>query len=184
MLLTTLLAEHPSAIVDIVRQTPAWVAALLGGLVYLGISASRDRDVHIGRLLLMPVAMGAMALWGVESAFNGTGRLPELLAVWAAGYAALLALGLRLPVPAGVRYSAAERRFPLPGSWLPMGLILAVFLLKYAIGVQLAMEPTIATHPGFAYPVAAVYGLLSGIFAARTLRVLRLLRGPATAAAA
>ena len=139
MLLTTLLAEHPSAIVDIVRQTPAWVAALLGGLVYLGFSASRDRDVHIGRLLLMPVAMGAMALWGVESAFNGTGRLPELLAVWAAGYAALLALGLRLPVPAGVRYSAAQRSFHLPGSWLPMGLILAVFLLKYAIGVQLAM---------------------------------------------
>ena len=183
MLLTTLLAEHPSAIVDIVRQTPTWVTALLGGLLVLGISASRDRDVHIGRLLLMPLAMGAMALWGVESAFNGTGRLPELLAVWAAGYAALLALGLRLPVPAGVRYSAAQRSFHLPGSWLPMGLILAVFLLKYAIGVQLAMEPTIATHPGFAYPVAAVYGLLSGIFAARTLRVLRLLRGPAAAAA-
>lgn len=184
MLLTTLLAEHPSAIVDIVSQTPTWVTALLGGLLVLGYSASRGREVPIGRLLLMPLAMGGMALWGVESAFNGTGRLPELLAVWAAGYAALLALGLRLPVPAGVRYSAALRSFHLPGSWLPMGLILAVFLLKYAIGVQLAMEPTIATHPGFAYPVAAVYGLLSGIFAARTLRVLRLLRGPATAAAA
>ena len=183
MLLTTLLAEHPSAIVDIVRQTPTWVTALLGGLLVLGYSASRGRDVPLGRLLLMPLAMGGMALWGVESAFSGTDRLLQLLAVWAAGYAALLALGLRLTVPAGVRYSAAERRFHLPGSWLPMGLILAVFLLKYAIGVQLAMEPTIATHPAFAYPVAAVYGLLSGIFAARTLRVLRLLRGPATAAA-
>ena len=46
-----------------------------------------------------------------------------------------------------------------------------------------ASQPTIATHPGFAYPVAAVYGLLSGIFAARTLRVLRLLRRPAAATA-
>lgn len=183
MLLTTLLAEHPSAIVDIVRQTPTWVTALLGGLLVLGYSASRGREVPIGRLLLMPLAMGAMALWGVESAFSGTGRLLQVLAVWAAGDAALLALGLRLPVPAGVRYSAAERRFHLPGSWLPMGLILAVFLLKYAIGVQLAMEPTIAANPAFAYPVAAVYGVLSGIFAARTLRVLRLLRGPAAATA-
>ena len=69
MLLTTLLAEHPSAIVDIVRQTPAWVAALLGGLAYLGFSASRDRDVPIGRLLLMPLAMGGMALCGVGFGF-------------------------------------------------------------------------------------------------------------------
>ena len=181
MLLTTLLIERPAAIVDIVRQTPLWVGGLLAGLLYLGFSASRDRDVHLGRLLLMPLAMGGLALWGVESAFIGTGRLPELLALWATGYAALLAVGLRLPVPAGARYKVAQRRFHLPGSWLPLLLILIVFTLKYAIGVQLAMEPPIAANPAFAYPVAALYGVLSGIFAARTLRVLRLLRAPAAA---
>ena len=33
MLLTTLLSQHPSAIVDIVRETPVWVGALLAGLL-------------------------------------------------------------------------------------------------------------------------------------------------------
>ena len=102
--------------------------------------------------------------------------LAELLALWAAGCAALLALGTRLAPPVGAAYEAATRSFRLPGSWVPMGLILVVFLMKYGIGVQLALEPTLARAPGFAFAVTALYGLLSGLFAARTLRVLRLAR--------
>ncbi len=176
MLITTLLAEHPSAALDIVRHTPLWVAAVLAGLTALGLSATRTRSVHLGRLLLMPLIMGGLALWGVQSAFAASDRLAELLALWAACYAAVLAVGTRLAPPAGARYDAATRRFRLPGSWVPMGLILVVFLMKYGIGVQLAMEPPLARDAAFAFGVTALYGLLSGAFAARTLRVLRLAR--------
>ena len=72
----------------------------------------------------------------------------------------------------------------MPGSWVPMLLILAVFLMKYVIGVQLAMEPALAHNNSFAFVVTAIYGALSGLFAARTLRVLRLMRRPATRLAA
>lgn len=183
MLLTTLLAEHPEAVADIVHQTPLWVWGLLAGLAALGLSATRRRTLHLGRLVLMPLVMGALALWGVQSAFSATGRLPELLALWAACYAALLMIGLRMAPPAGARYDAATRSFELPGSWLPLALILAVFLMKYGIGVQLAMAPTLARDAGFAFTVTALYGLLSGLFAARTLRVLRLARGSGPSAA-
>jgi hypothetical protein len=182
MLLTNLLRQHPAAIIDIVRQTPPWVGALLAALVWLGLSATRDRAVPVARLLLMPVVMGALALWGVVSAFGAGGQVSALLALWAACCAALLAVGARLPPPAGARWHAAAQRFHLPGSWLPLALILAVFLLKYAIGVQLALAPALARDSGFALAVAALYGLLSGLFAARTLRVLRL-RGSAAATA-
>jgi hypothetical protein len=182
MLLTQLLAEHPEAAADIVRHTPLWVAGVLAGLTVLGLSAARTRLVHLGRLLLMPLVMGGLALWGVQSAFGASGRLAELLALWAACYAALLALGTRLSPPAGAAYDAATRTFTLPGSWVPLGLILAVFLMKYGIGVQLAMEPALARESGFAFGVTTLYGLLSGLFAARTLRVLRLAR-PAAARA-
>ena len=183
MLLTQLLADHPEAIVDIVRHTPLWVAGVLGGLTVLGLSAVRTRAVHFNRLVAMPLTMGALALWGVQSAFGAGGRLAELLALWAACFGGVLALGTRLAPPAGARYEAATRTFTLPGSWLPMGLILAVFLMKYVIGVQLALEPSLARHADFALAVTALYGLLSGVFAARTLRVLRLMR-PAPAMAA
>jgi len=177
MLLTQLLAEHPDAIVDIVRQTPLWVGGLLAFLLGLGLSATRQRHMTLPRLVLLPLALLGLALWGVQSAFAASGRLGALLAVWALGHAAMLALVPRLPVPAGTRYDAARRSFQLPGSWVPMALILAVFLMKYGIGVQLAMAPELAHQAGFAYTVSTLYGLLSGLFGARTLRLLRLVRG-------
>lgn len=187
MLLTQLLARHPEAIVDIVRQTPAWVGGLLAGLLFLGLSATRTRDVPLARLVLMPLAMGALALWGVLSAFGefgATARLAELLTLWIGCGAAVLAVGARGTPPAGTLYDAGARRFHLPGSWVPLALILAVFLMKYVIGVQLALEPSLAHDAGFAFTVTTLYGGLSGLFAARTLRVLRSTRRPATVTAA
>lgn len=181
MLLTQLLSQHPEAIIDIVRQTPAWVGGLLAALLWLGFSATRDRDVPLLRLVLLPVAMTGLALWGVQSAFAATGHLAALLALWAVCAAIALAVGSRLAPPAGTRWHAAARSAHLPGSWVPMGLILAVFLMKYGIGVQLAMEPPLAHDMGFALVVTALYGLLSGFFAARALCVLRLARGAAPA---
>lgn len=182
MLLTTLLAQHPDAVIDIVRQTPPWVAGVLTALLALGFSATRGRSVHFNRLLAMPLVMGGLALWGVQSAFGATGQLLALLGVWALAYLAVLALGTRLSPPAGARYDAATRSFVMPGSWVPMALIVAVFLMKYLVGVQLAMEPSLAHHTGFALAVTALYGALSGLFAARTLRLLRLMRPAASTA--
>lgn len=179
MLLTDLLLHHPSAVTQVLRHTPLWVGGLLAGLLALGLSAVRARNVHIGRLVLMPVAMLGLALWGVQSAFGGSGQLGALLALWLLGYGAVAATGLGLAAPVGTRYEPASHSFHLPGSWAPMALILAVFLMKYLIGVQLAMEPALARDGGFAIAITVLYGLLSGLFAARTLRVLRLAQRPA-----
>ena len=173
MLITTLLVQHPSAIVDIVHGTPAWVGALLAALIALGYAGTRARRVPVTRLVLLPLAMLGLALWGVQSAFGASGHLPALLALWALCFAALVAIGRRSVAPAGTAFDPATGQFHLPGSWVPMGLILGVFLIKYGVGVQLALEPTLARHLGFAIAVTALYGLLSGLFAARTLRVLR-----------
>ena len=91
---------------------------------------------------------------------------------------AMLLLGSRAAAPAGTRFDPAARQFLLPGSWVPMALIVGVFLIKYSVGVQLALEPTLARHLGFAIAVTALYGLLSGLFAVRALRVLRLAGRP------
>lgn len=178
MLLTTLLSQHPSAIVDIVRETPVWVGALLAALLALGYSATRARRVAASRLALMPLAMLGLALWGVQSAFAASGHLPALLLLWALCFVAMLLLGSRAAAPAGTRFDPAARQFLLPGSWVPMALIVGVFLIKYSVGVQLALEPTLARNLGFAIAVTALYGLLSGLFAVRALRVLRLAGRP------
>lgn len=114
--------------------------------------------------------------------YSASGRRSLVaLALWTAMLCRPAGRWARLAPPVGAAYDATTRSFRLPGGWVPMGLILAVFLMKYGIGVQLALEPALARAPA-AFAVTALYGLLSGLFAARTLRVLRLAR-PAPALA-
>jgi hypothetical protein len=87
---------------------------------------------------------------------------------------------------AGSRYDPATRSFRLPGTLVPLFLILGIFLTKYGVGVELAMQPRLAADASFAFGVAAVYGLFNGLFAGRAARLLRLAlrRETATPAAA
>jgi hypothetical protein len=102
-----------------------------------------------------------------------------VLGAWLAAAAVPVTVLLMRPLPAGVRYDAARREFALPGSWVPLALILGIFSVKYATGVTLAMHPALRVDPTFALAVATLAGLFSGIFAGRTLRLLRLAVRPA-----
>ena len=62
----------------------------------------------------------------------------------------------------------------MPGSWLPMGVILAIFMTKYAVGVTLSMQPSLAHSDAFTLSVSLLYGLFSGFFAGRAIRLWRL----------
>ncbi|MGE0333380.1 MAG: DUF6622 family protein [Ramlibacter sp.] len=163
-------------LVQIAINTPVWVWGLLAALVVLGLSQARDRSVGLTRTMVLPLGMGVFSLSGLVT---GLGASPTVLGTWLVAAAVALAAVLVRPLPAGVRYDAASRSFALPGSWVPLVLILGIFSIKYATGVALAMQPALRADAAFALAVAAASGLFSGIFAGRTLRLLRLARRPA-----
>ena len=66
---------------------------------------------------------------------------------------------------------------------MPLALILGIFLTKYFVGVELAMQPTLARDGSFALQIAVLYGVFNGLFAARALRLWRLARQNAPMAA-
>ena len=166
----------------ILSATPLWVWALLAGLLVLGYTQTRSRQTGLARTLAMPLAMGTLSFYGTVSAL---GASAPVLASWllSAGLAATFMA--RLPAAAGSRYDAAQRVIEQPGSWTPMLLILGIFLTKYSVGVSLALRPTLRLDPAFVLPIALLYGLFSGLFAGRTLRLVRLVlaaqRSPAPA---
>ena len=84
---------------------------------------------------------------------------------------------IRSTAPAGARYCNASRRFDLPGSAMPLVLIMGIFLTKYLVGVELAMQPALARDSAFALQIAALYGAFSGLFVARAMRLWRLAHG-------
>ncbi len=186
-MLIQIATHQPQMLLAIVQGTPHWVWGLLAALLGLGLSQALPRQVGLRRALLAPLALAGFSAWGLGSAFAGqpaAAALGTWLLVTAAAAAASLAL--RRAAPAGVRYDAQAQRFALPGSLAPLALILAIFLVKYIVGVELALQPALAHDSALALQVAALYGALNGVFLARAARLWRLARtaGHGLAAAA
>lgn len=173
------LGLKPGMIGPILANTPLWVWGLLAALVALGLSQARGRRASLGRVTFMPITMTALSLSGTVAAFGNSPLFGEVLMVWIGAAAAMLTLTAPLAPAAGTRYDAASRSFELPGSWTPLVLILGIFLTKYAVGVELAMQPQLAQDGRFTLIVGALYGLFSGIFAGRAARLWRLAARPA-----
>jgi hypothetical protein len=74
----------------------------------------------------------------------------------------------------GAEWLPETRTVFVPGSWLPLALIVALFALKYGAGVSLALHPGLAIDTAFAGLCSLAYGFFSGLFLARgwSLRTL------------
>ncbi len=155
------------ALLQIIAFTPKWVFALLAGLIALGFMQARRRKATLGRLMIAPVALSMLSLQGVIAGF---GSNPMALALWPLAASAVTWLLLQRPAPAGTSYDPATRTFDIAGSWAPMALFLSIFIVKYAVGVSLAMNPALAQQMAFAMPVCLLNGAFSGLFIARGLR--------------
>ncbi len=158
-------------LLQILANTPKWVFVLFAALLWLGLSQLLTRRVGLSRITGLAIGMSAFSLYGTVSAFAG---VPMALLAWLAGAAAVFALLAGRAAPAGTRYDAATRRFTVPGSAVPLAVMMGIFLTKYAVGITLGMQPAVARDLLFALAVSAVYGAFSGVFAARAARLWRL----------
>jgi len=156
-------------ILQILRHTPLWVFALFAGLVFLGVRQSRPSELGRTRVVLLPALFLTLSLLGIWSAFG-----PEALAFagWLAGLGAALLLNRWAGLPRKVSYAADTQRFRVEGSWIPLAMMMAIFFTRYAIAVAVAMQPSLRAAPGFLAAVGFAYGLFSGSFLARALRIL------------
>lgn len=152
----------------IVSHTPVWVWFLLAALVALGLKQSRDQVIGRTRLLVLPTVLALMSLAGAASAFGANPLVPLS---WAAGLAVGLSVFTLLKLPLRAQALPGDR-FAVGGSWLPLALLLGVFTMRYAVGATLAIVPGAAAQPVFVVSASLLYGLMTGVFAGRALRIL------------
>jgi len=181
-MLLQMIVHQPQILVPVLKGTPTWVWGLLAGLACLGLSQARERTASRARTAVMPIAMTSLSLWGTVSAFGASPMFGYVMLAWMFAAAVMLAVVTPTSAPSGSSYDAATRTFRLPGSWVPLALILAIFLVKYVVGVDLAMQPTLSRDGEYTLVVGALYGLSSGVFAGRAARLWRLAFQPAEAA--
>ena len=147
---------------------PVWVPALFLGLVFLGYRQSLPRTVKPGTLVAIALAMLGLSLSGVVRLF---GTEPLALLLWAAGYAVAVILGTKHFASRGLVAVGTSVR--VPGSWVPLALLLAIFAAKFVLGFAAGVHSPLLQHIAFIAAMSAVLGALSGGFGARAVAVHR-----------
>ena len=156
---------------QILSRTPAWVFALFFVLLVFGLMQARTRTVRRIPALLLPAGMVALSFAGIQSSF---GLAPLPVASWAIALAIAALVGYALFRDDRIRYDATAKTYFVPGSWTPLAVIMAIFFAKYVYAVMNALNAAVISTTAFVIGLSAVYGVLSGYFAARALNLIRL----------
>lgn len=156
---------------QILLHTPKWVYILFALLLWLGAKQLLANTLSLGRVTVMPIVMTGLSLFGVASAFGNSNLT---LLAWAAAALMTLSLVLQRALPPSTRYDEAMRRFHVAGSAVPLLLMMGIFFTKYGVGVTLALHPAMRHDAAFAIAIPVLYGVFSGVFAGRALRLWKL----------
>jgi predicted anti-sigma-YlaC factor YlaD len=150
----------------IVRGTPVWVWILLAYLLSRGLKALKGGTAPLSKLAIVPVVF---AVWGIAH------LVTEPAAGWKAGLAWVI--GALIGVLAGVAIASrtaftvdpVQRSVTLPGSVVPLALIVITFAMKFWIGFELATSAGLGRDSGYVVLDGLVSGVVAGIFAGRFL---------------
>ena len=156
-------------VLQILERTPPWVFVLFAVLLVLGTLQTRPRELRLLRVALMPAIFLPLSAWGVWNAF---GASEFAYGGWLAGVGSAMLLNRYMRLPRRVSYSSDTRAFKIEGSWIPLAMMMAIFFTRYVVAVATAMQPALKGMPAFAAVVGLAYGLFSGSFLARALRIL------------
>lgn len=156
---------------QMISNTPAWVWILLAGLVALGYSQTKNRSVNFKRSLVLPIVMLVLSS---NSMLQSFGNQTGVLIVWLASLILLSVVVSKSNVTQNsVKYDGVTDRLELQGSWLPMVLIMAIFVGKYAIAVTKHANPSLFEQTFVGVVCALYFSVLSSYFLGRSLACLK-----------
>jgi len=165
---------------NVLSHMPFWVWAILGYIVLMGLKQTREMQLTHRRLIVLPGLWLCFGAWGVIGRY-GLLSLPTM--AWLAGLAIGLGLMFRSGDAAeGARHDAETGHYVVPGSWLPLGLMLSIFVAKFAQGVCLSVHPEWTGLLIVQVATGLAFGTISGCMLGRSARILRAAHAPSQTA--
>lgn len=158
-------------IVQILSHTPIWVYALFFVLLVFGLIQTRTRNVSKIPALLLPAGMIALSLAGISSSF-GLSTMP--LAAWSMAMVIATVVGYAFFRDKRIQLKATDGKFFVPGSWVPLVVMMTIFFTKYVYAVMKALHAEVISTPMFIGALSAIYGVLSGYFSSRAVNLVKL----------
>lgn len=159
---------------QIFSHTPTWVFFLFAGLLAFGLRQTRDRTVTKLVAYLLPAAMVMLSLSSVHSGF-GLNAIP--LAAWLAGLLVVTIVARRNFRRSDLSFDQENKRFFIPGSWIPLAVIMGIFFTKYALAVMQGLTSA-SVEAGTAAGVSLLLGGFSGYFCARAVALIAVAQRP------
>jgi hypothetical protein len=156
----------------ILTHTPLWVWGIFAFLLYRGILASQDRNLNISRIYILPLVMLALAVQGMAHGFADADWLP----IWGSAVLLSAALAYRLTPTDSIQVLPEPDMLRERGSWVPMIIMMAIFVTKYVVGASLGLHPELADNTVFVAIVCALYGTFNGMYLGKMLATLALYR--------
>ena len=153
------------------QHIPIWVFILFFGLLFLGYLQTKIREISYMRALTLPSAMTIYSLYGAVSTF---GFSIDIIGYWLSGILLAVALNTYFRYPKDAKYNAETKSFKIPGSYIPLILIMGIFFTKFFLGFAKARHLAALNDLGTIALVSALLGFFSGIFLASGLALWRI----------
>ncbi len=93
----------------------------------------------------------------------------EVIAIWLFSIALGSVFGWLLIHKYEFKVDRKKLLICLPGSWLSLILILAIFVFKYYFSYQIGSDPALENQAGFEFSMLGITGVCTGLFVGRLL---------------
>lgn len=156
-------------LLEVVKRTPFYVWIILVLLIMRGLNASRDNELSLPRMLIFPTVFIVWALEEVVAHFGFPGMSILVYAVFAV-----------VGAPAGyVLYShfrhfyQKDRVIYRTGTYMPMFVMMANFIVKYALNIAMSINPGVYGSMGFNLFYSLMCGFMVGLSLGGILQAYR-----------
>jgi len=154
----------------VLNNLPAWIYILFFGLIYYGYTQSKTRNVSRVRITVVPVILLSLSLYGVLHVANST---TFALMTWLAGIALAFLINSKIRHGHGVILHPDNRHYVVPGSWIPLVLLMSVFIAKFSLGYITGSHMVDPANSSFILISSGISGLISGTFGARAVQIFK-----------
>lgn len=155
-----------------IAHTPVWVWPLFVLVLFLGARNLWTRERPLSQMFILPAVMLIVALYNLTAS---SADLTLVIPAFVVSFGIGIGIGWNL-VPKNVLALRDRGSVRIPGSVAPLLVVIALLILRYAIGYTYARWPQVRADPALALEFSATGALLAGILWGRILRLAQIYR--------
>ncbi|MCP4177921.1 MAG: hypothetical protein GY756_09155 [bacterium] len=141
---------------SILQGTPFWVYLIFILLIKRGISACKENTISVKKVFIAPVVIFILSLHRINSVYLYSGF-----------FICGLLIGYLIYRKMHTSYDKETKKITMPGSIIPLILMIGVFAKGYYIGYLTSTSPALMHTPHIMMSIDIISGIFSGIFIGR-----------------